>query len=115
MTGAEISQMSDARLLEATESVAAPERRGTDDPLALLIEVQRRGLHLSVGCSSLFAFCTQRLRLSEQAAYSRIAAARAAERCPEILEMLANGVLTLTSVCLLAPHLNDQNRESMLS
>ena len=84
------------------------------DLLALLIEVERRSLHLALGYASLFVYCTRALRLSEQAAYSRITAARAAKRFPILLALLTEGELTLSSVGLLAPHLTDENLEPLL-
>ena len=66
-------------------------------------ELDVRRLYLGEGCSSLFTYCTQVLHLSEHAAYGRIEAARAARRFPVILELLTDGVVTLTAVTLLAP------------
>lgn len=57
------------------------------------------------GCSSLFTYCTQVLHLAEGSAYNRIEAARAARRCPALLDALEDGALTLTAIRLLAPHL----------
>ena len=82
--------------------------------LALLIEVERRRLHLALGHSSLFVYCVRVLHLSEQAAYSRITGARAARRYPELLPLLAQGALTLSSVERLAPHLTDDTVEPLL-
>ena len=59
-----------------TEKVAGNERRVTAELLALLAEVDSRRLYLGDGCSSLFTYCTQVLRLSEHAAYHRIEALR---------------------------------------
>lgn len=73
-----------------------------------------RRLYLGAGCSSLFTYCTQVLHLSEHAAYGRIEAARAVRRHPRILQRLAEGSLTLTSVCLLAPVLSEQNAVELL-
>lgn len=78
------------------------------------MEVDARRLYLGEGYSSLFTFCTQALHLSEHAAYGRIEAARAARKFPVLLERLAGGDLTLTSVCLLAPHLTDANHDAVL-
>ena len=114
MTTSILAQLSDEALLAETTRVAAEERRSTADLLALLIEVERRSLHLALGCASLFVYCTRALRLSEQAAYSRITAARAARRFPVLLDLLTEGELTLSSVGLLAPHLTDENLEPLL-
>jgi len=52
--------------------------------------------------------------LSEQATYSRITAARTVRRFPQILALLADGALSLSSVGLLAPHLTDETVDAML-
>ena len=109
MTTKNLEALSDEELVSETERVANVERRSMADLLALLLEVERRGLHLALGYSSLFAYCTRVLHLSEQAAFSRITAARAARRYPVLLESLADGSLTLSSVGLLAPHLDNEN------
>jgi len=106
--------LSDGDLLAATECVAGDERRTTAELLALLAELDTRRLYLSEGYSSLFTYCTQRLRLSESAAYGRITAARAARRFPILFVRLSEGEVTLTSISLLAPHLTDDNHESLL-
>lgn len=106
--------MSDDALVAETKRVAEVERRSMAELLELLIEVERRNLCQSLGCSSLFKYCTTVLGLSEQAAYSRINAARAAARFPAVLPMLADGALTLSSIGLLAPHLTEDNHDALL-
>lgn len=109
-----LRELSDAALNLETKRVAQVERATTVELLLLLNEVERRTLHLALGCSSMFLYCTRALLLSEQAAYSRIAAARAARRWPRILEMLTSGALTLSSVGRLAPQLVDENADLLL-
>ncbi len=53
--------------------------------------------------------------MSEHAAYRRIGAARAARRFPIILELVADGSVTLTTVALLRPHLTVENHAGVLS
>ena len=106
--------MSDGDLLEATARAAADERRATVELIALLAELDARRLYLGEGCSSLFAYCTQVLHLSEHAAYHRIEAARAARQFPLILEELEKGAVTLTTVTLLRPHLTRENHARLL-
>jgi hypothetical protein len=65
--------------------------------------------------SSLFAYCTQVLHLSEHEAYGRIEAARAARRWPVVLELLAEGSLHLTAIALLGRHLTTENHEALLA
>ena len=105
----------DQQLLTEVQRLAGCERQVTAQLIASLMELDARRLYLGEGCSSLFTYCTQVLHLSEHAAYGRIEAARAARRFPKILEHLADGSLTLTSVCLLAPHLTDDNHAQALN
>jgi 5-methylcytosine-specific restriction endonuclease McrA len=54
------------------------------------------------------------LHFSEQAAYLRIEAARTARHVPRVLELLANGSLTLTTIGLLKPHFTADNQDALL-
>ncbi len=78
------------------------------------MEIDRRRLYLGRGYSSMLAYCTRALLLSEQAAYSRITAARVARRFPRLLDELSAGDLTLSSVGLLAPHLTEENADNLM-
>ena len=102
------SHLSDRELLDATGLAAVAERGATAELIALLAEVDARRLYLGQGCSSLFTYCTQVLCLSEHAAYHRIEAARAAVQFPALLDLLADGSITLTTVALLRPHLTSE-------
>ena len=106
--------LSDRELLAETARAADAERCTTADLLALLAELDSRRLYLGQGYSSLFTYCTQALRLSESAAYSRITAARAARRLPVVLTLIADGEVTLTTVSLLAAHLTEDNHDALL-
>ena len=63
-----------------------------------LQEVEVRALHLELGYSSLFSFCTQLLGYSESAACRRIQAARSSIETPVLLTKLEAGTLTLCAV-----------------
>lgn len=108
------TSLSDSALLAETVRATVVERSATADLLALLAEVDRRKLYLGLGYSSLFVYCTQVLRLSEPAAYSRITAARLSRKFPGILPRLAAGDVALTAVTLLAAHLTEDNHEALL-
>lgn len=110
-----VAHLSDKELIIEVKRLAASERHATVNLIASLMELDARRLYLAEGCSSLFTYCTQVLRLSEHAAYGRIEAARAARRFPIILEMLADGSVTLTAVGLLAPHLTQDNHSELLA
>ena len=108
------SSLSDAELLLEMKALASAEREATAQLIAALAEVDARRLYLGEGCSSLFTYCTRVLHFSEHAAYGRIEAARAARKCPALLELLADGSVHLTAMTLLAPHLTAENHGDLL-
>jgi hypothetical protein len=110
-----LTELPDQQLTARVIALADGERRATVALIASLAEFDARRLYLAAGCSSLFTYCTQVLRLSEHAAYGRIEAARTVRRFPVLLDQLADGSLTLTSVCLLAPHLTTENHLEVLA
>jgi hypothetical protein len=109
-----VTDLPDRDLLSAVKQLTAAERQATAQLIAALGELDARRLYLGEGCSSLFTYCTQVLHLSEHAAYARIEAARAARRCPRILDFLANGSISLTTVGLIAAHLTGDNSAELL-
>lgn len=109
-----VAQLSNRELLAEVKSLAARERDATAALVASLAELDERRLYLGEGYSSLFTYCTQVLHLSEHAAYGRIEAARAARRFPLILDLLPDGAITLTTICLLASQLTAENYAEVL-
>src|SRR4051812_17063311 len=106
---------SDSNLLREAHRLAHDERQATAALIACLAEVDTRRLYLGEGCGSLFAWCTDVLHLSRDAAYARIEAARVARRFPILLELLASGSVTMSVVALLGPHLSDANHQQLLA
>jgi len=112
---ANAAALSDHDLHARLIALAAGERAASVELVAHLAELDARpSLYAARGYGSLHAYCTQALRLSEDAASNRIAAARACRRFPVILDMLASGEMTLTSVRLLGRHLTPENHRSVL-
>ena len=109
-----LAHLSDRDLVATVTRLVACANDATADLIAALAALDTRRLYLGDGCASLFTYCTERLHLSESAAYHRITAARAARRHPLILDRLREGALTLTSVGLLAPHLTEANHRYLL-
>src|SRR2546425_976298 len=109
------ASLSDQDLLARLEVLAGKEREASVELVAHLAALDSRpGLYAARGYGSLFSYCIQALRLSEDAACNRIEAARACRRFPLILELMASGSLTLTSVRMLARHLTAENHQSVL-
>jgi hypothetical protein len=110
------SALSDQDLLARLVGLAGKEHDATVELVAHLAALDCRAvLYAAEGYGSLFSYCTQALRLSEDAACNRIDAARACRRFPLILELLASGSLSLTSIRLLARHLTAENHEAVLA
>lgn len=107
-------RLSDQQLVEHIDQLALQERRATASLIASLAELDARGVHFALGYTSLFAYCRERLHLSEHAALNRIEAARAGRAFPIILDRLADGALTLTAVRLLRPLLTRDNHADLI-
>jgi hypothetical protein len=106
--------LTDDALTVEVARLAGREREATATFIVHLAEFDGRRLYEGAGYPSMFAYCRAVLRLSEDAAYNRIKAARAARDYPEIAGMLAEGSLSPTTVRLLAPHLTSSNHEALL-
>src|SRR6266850_5674362 len=110
-----LAHLSDGTLLRDLAALVARDRVTTATLLAHLAEVDARKLYLPAAYPSMHAYCVHELRLSEDAAYKRIQAARAARRFPQIFEAVAEGRLHLTGVGLLAPYLTPENATDLLA
>jgi len=86
----------------------------TAEMLALIAEVDRRGSFRGEGFSSMYKYCVEKLRMSEDVACKRILTARAARRLPAILPAIADGRLTISTVALLSTHLKTKHAEALL-
>ena len=62
----------------------------------------------------MFAYCVDELHFSEDAAYKRIRAARAARRLPILFDAVAEGRLHLAAVYLIASHVTPENVEDLV-
>jgi 5-methylcytosine-specific restriction endonuclease McrA len=110
------SGLSDHDLLARIGVLAGKEREVTVELVAHLAVLDARpALFAAEGHGSLFTYCTEVLRLSEDATCNRIQAARACRDFPVILDLLASGAMSLTSVRILRPHLTPENHEAVLA
>ena len=110
-----LTHVPDPALLRGLRALVAQDRATTAMLLAHLAEVDARRLYAPAGYPSMFAWCVEELRLSEEAACRRIRAARTARRFPVVYGQLADGRLHLTAVVLLAPHLTPENADELLA
>src|SRR5688572_12665063 len=109
------SHLPDTALIGAVKYFARGERNATAQLVAHLAEFDARRLYAGAGFSSMFSYCCDVLRMSEDVAYNRIETARAAHRFPMILSALAEGTLNVTTVRLLARRLTPDNHEALLA
>lgn len=110
-----LAHLSDNVLLRNLIALVVQDRHTTASLLAHIAEVDSRKLYAPAGYSSMHAYCVEGLGLSEDAAYKRIQAARAARQFPAILDAITKGRLHLSGACLLAPCLTQENAEELLA
>jgi hypothetical protein len=110
-----LAEISDDDLLRRLAELLQQSRRVESDLVAHIAEVDERRLYAREASPSMFAYCTEVLHLSEAEAYLRIAVARASREHPMLLTMLGDGRLHLTAIAKLAPHLTQENRDSLLA
>ncbi|HYN01044.1 MAG TPA: hypothetical protein VE359_01230 [Vicinamibacteria bacterium] len=110
-----LHSLSDDQLLARLVAILRDSRRVEADLVAHIAAVDERRLYLREACPSMFAYCVERLYLSEPETALRIVVARASLRHPLLLDLLRDGRLHLSGIALLAPHLTEQNRDAVLS
>ena len=102
-------------LLRNLASHLSQDRTNTATVLADLGEVDFRKLFVPASYPSMFMYCVYEHHMSEDMAYKRIQAARAARRFPALFPALAEGRLHLTAVVLLAPYLNPATADELIA
>lgn len=113
MRSYDFGQFGNSALVDQGRLTAKSERGETAKLLAIIAEIDKRGIYVPLGYSSLFAFCVKEFKLSEDAANRRIQAARAARRFPFLFEAVDDARLNLTAIRLLAPHLTLENAQAL--
>jgi hypothetical protein len=107
--------LSDDLLLARVEELVRRSRRAEAELIWHLAEVDRRRLYRREACPSMHVYATARLHLSDAEAYLRITVARVSRRFPVVLRMLADGRLHLSAIAKLAPHLGQDNCDTLLA
>jgi hypothetical protein len=115
MVSYSLSHLADRTLLRELADSVSQDRTTTAWMLVQIAEVDERRLYLPAGYGSMFMYCLHELRMSEDVAYKRIRAARAARQFPAIYPALADGRLHLAAVVLLTPHLTPDTAEELLA
>src|SRR5438874_7234885 len=110
-----VAALTNPQLLASTRTLLGQSQCVEADVLVHLGEIDDRKLYRERAFSSMLAFCVGDLGLSEDAAYTRIHVARAARALPAMMEALRLGVVHLTGLRLLAPHLTPENHRDVLT
>jgi len=105
----------DDELLRRLGELVSHSRRVEADLVAHIGEVEERRLYAREASPSMFAYCTERLHLSEAEAYRRITVARAARKHDVLLAMLRDGRLHLSGIAKISPHLTGAHRATLLA
>ncbi len=101
--------------LSRLDTVDLEEKSKVAEGISLVAVIDHRRDFLAAGYSSMLAYCTDRLHMSEDRAVRRIQVARVALRFPEIFEYLADGRLSVTTANVLAPHLTPETATHLLA
>jgi hypothetical protein len=109
-----LSQASDGELFVGLHSLVNAQRVQMADIIEHLGELDARRAYLDRGFPSLYQYCLERLRFSEDEAWRRIDAARIAREFPTAHAFLRDGRITLTVLTMLKPHLTMENHVALL-
>jgi len=109
-----LRSMSDDELWRRAMTLAAHERGATVDLVEHLAELDSRRLWFQHEFNGMFEYCVCCLRLSEDAAYKRIRAARAVRLFPPIVILMRSGLLSLAAVVRLHPYLDRPDAASFV-
>jgi len=107
-------ELTDQQLVKEVRRLARLEERVVAALVAHLVEVDRRELHVAAGYETMFDYCHRGLGLSKDAAWNRMAVARACRKYPLALELLTSGALHLTAVRLLEQVLTEADHREVL-
>jgi len=106
--------LSDRELLARMPTLVRAERAASAEVIAHLMEIDRRRLYLGEACSSLFAYCRERLGYSEDGALKRMRVARLALVVPAALDELRSGRIHLTGLFVLSRYVTPENADELL-
>src|SRR5215208_3450702 len=107
--------LSDQDLLAQIDRLADRARDATTELVAHLAALLARpSVYAAKGYGSIFSYCTQALKLSEDAACNRIETAKACRLFPVLFDHLESGAMTLSAIRLLGRHLTKENHEAAI-
>ena len=109
-----LSTLNDSQLLSTLDNLVRSETDATLQVIDFLMELERRESYLGLGYSSLFDYCTRKLRYSEPEANRRIKAARCIAGFPEVRKLLSEKAVSLSTIALFYPLLSMETKAEVL-
>ena len=110
-----LDQVSNEKLITELGALVATDRKTVALLLAHLAEVDARMLYRPLAYSTMHEYCVAALHMSEDVAYKRCRAARAARRFPQLFDAIADGRLHVSGVAVLAPHVTSENVDALIA
>jgi len=110
-----LEELSTEALDGSARTLVLAEKQNAAKLIAHIAEMSRRKGALERGYKNLFCYCVERLNLSEGAVAMRIQIANVSRRFPQVLAALAENRISLSVAALLAPHLQEDNVDTLLS
>src|SRR6188768_66605 len=108
------TSLSDEELVSQIASLCLEGRRIGARLIVYLIEVEDRALDKRSACSSMWAFCIERLKMSESETCRRLYAARLVRKLPSVLGWIERGEVHLSALRHLGPYLKEENVADVL-
>lgn len=109
-----LAKLTDLELTASLKALVKAERSRSVDILKHLNEMDRRHVAERSGFPSLFEYCVRELRYVNGTAARLIHAARAAKRFEILYKTMDRGLLSVTTVSMLAPHLKWDNHRKLI-
>ena len=111
----DITTLSSTSLLSTLDMAWTAGNRALAKMIAYLGEIERRGLHVEMGCASMWAFVERRFGLTGGSAHRRLTAATLVRRFPVILARVEQGDIHLESLCALKDVLTEANVDALMA
>ncbi len=110
-----LRSLSDQQILSDIQKLTRRERSITLQVLLHFNEIERRRLHLKLGYSSMFDYCTSGLGYSASAASRRIRTARCVARFPEVYDWLDSNEVNVSTIAQVSRILSPANKDEVLA
>lgn len=104
----------DKQIHAQAQQFAHAHRSAEQQLVEILLQVERARVHHKLGCTSLFMYVVDHLKLGESTAYSLCAVARKCREVPQLKTALAAGQITLHKAGRIVPVLTPANADEIL-